>query len=169
MTSGGKFTLGKAQDHGAACDEIWAGTGGQATSSGGTIADINAMSYDFGWSGSAKQRPLVIWTWWFANLAFPSSEEGASILMNNSDKDRVLFKNISGSGQTCGGGTLNATEVAEINAYCKDLIDTLFNEKGLFVVRHDRQSAGDKFYIYLLCPDTEATSKGGMWMKYQRD
>lgn len=88
---------------------------------------------------------------------------------NNSDKDRVLFKNISGSGQTCGGGTLNATEVAEINAYCKDLIDTWFNEKGLFVVRHDRQSAGDKFYIYLLCPDTEATSKGGMWMKYQRD
>ena len=169
VTSGGKFTLGKAQDHGAACDEIWAGTGGQATSSGGTIADINAMSYDFGWSGSAKQRPLVIWTWWFANLAFPSSEEGASILMNNSDKDRVLFKNISGSGQTCGGGTLNATEVAEINAYCKDLIDTWFNEKGLFVVRHDRQSAGDKFYIYLLCPDTEATSKGGMWMKYQRD
>ena len=66
-------------------------------------------------------------------------------------------------------GTLNATEVAEINAYCKDLIDTWFNEKGLFVVRHDRQSAGDKFYIYLLCPDTEATSKGGMWMKYQRD
>ena len=169
VTSGGKFTLGKAQDHGAACDEIWAGTGGQATSSGGTIADINAMSYDFGWSGSAKQRPLVIWTWWFANLAFPSSEEGASILMNNSDKDRVLFKNISGSGQTCGGGTLNATEVAEISAYCKDLIDTWFNEKGLFVVRHDRQSAGDKFYIYLLCPDTEATSKGGMWMKYQRD
>ena len=169
MTSGGKFTLGKAQDHGAACDEIWAGTGGQATSSGGTIADINAMSYDYGWSGSPKQRPLVIWTWWFANLAFPSSEEGVSILMNNSDKDRVLFKNISGSGQTCGGGTLNATEVAEINAYCKDLIDTWFNEKGLFVVRHDRQSAGDKFYIYLLCPDTEATSKGGMWMKYQRD
>lgn len=169
VTSGGKFTLGKAQDHGAACDEIWAGTGGQATSSGGTIADINAMSYDYGWSGSPKQRPLVIWTWWFANLAFPSSEEGASILMNNSDKDRVLFKNISGSGQTCGGGTLNATEVAEINAYCKDLIDTWFNEKGLFVVRHDRQSAGDKFYIYLLCPDTEATSKGGMWMKYQRD
>ena len=78
-------------------------------------------------------------------------------------------KNISGSGQTCGGGTLNATEVAEINAYCKGLIDTWFNEKGLFVVRHDRQSAGDKFYIYLLCPDTEATSKGGMWMKYQRD
>ena len=36
VTSGGKFTLGKAQDHGAACDEIWAGTGGQATSSGGT-------------------------------------------------------------------------------------------------------------------------------------
>lgn len=91
------------------------------------------MSYDFGWSGSAKQRPLVIWTWWFANLAFPSSEEGASILMNNSDKDRVLFKNISGSGQTCGGGTLNATEVAEINAYCKDLIDTWFNEKGLLL------------------------------------
>ena len=52
-------------------------------------------------------------------LAFPSSEEGASILMNNSDKDRVLFKNISGSGQTCGGGTLNATEVAEINATVK--------------------------------------------------
>lgn len=96
VTSGGKFTLGKAQDHGAACDEIWAGTGGQATSSGGTIADINAMSYDYGWSGSPKQRPLVIWTWWFANLAFPSSEEGVSILMNNSDKDRVLFKNISG-------------------------------------------------------------------------
>ena len=54
--------------------------------------------------------------------------------------------------------------------YCSDLYDLeWFNEKGLFVVRHDRQSAGDKFYIYLLCPDTEATSKGGMWMKYQRD
>lgn len=53
--------------------------------------------------------------------------------MNNSDKDRVLFKNISGSGQTCGGGTLNATEVAEISAYCKDLIDTWFNEKGLLL------------------------------------
>lgn len=94
-------------------------------------------------------------------FAFPSSEEGASILMNNSDKDRVLFKNISGSGQTCGGGTLNATEVAEINAYCKDLIDILVQmDKGLFVVRHDRQSAGDKFYIYpFVSQDTEATSK----------
>lgn len=169
VTSGGKFTLGEAQGHGAACDEIWAGTGGQATSSGGSIADINAMNYDFGWSGSARQRPLVIWTWWFANLAFPSSEEGASILMNNQDKDRILFKNLSGTGQTCGGATLNPTEVSEINAYCKDLIDTWFNEKGLFVVRYDRQSVGDKFYIYLLCPDTEATPKGGMWMKYQRD
>lgn len=169
VTSGGKFTMGKAQNHGAACDEIWAGTDGQATSSGGTIADINVMNYDYGWSGSPKQRPLVIWTWWYANLAFPSSEEGESILMNNFDKDRVLFKNISDSGQTCGGGTLNATEVAEINTYCKALIDTWFNEEGLFVVRYDRQDVGDKFYIYLLCPDTEATPKGGMWMKYQRD
>lgn len=169
VTSGGKFVMGKAQNRGAASDEVWAGTGGQATSSGGSIADVNAMSYDFGWSGSARQRPLVIWTWWFANLAFPSSDDGASILMNSVDKDRILFKNLSGNGQPCGGGTLNPTEVAEINAYCKDLIDTWFNEEGLFVVRHDRQNVGDKFYIYLLCPDTDATSKGGMWIKFQRD
>lgn len=169
VTSGGKFVLGKAQNHGAACDEIWEETDGQATSSGGMIADVNAMSYDYGWSGSATCRPLVIWTWWFANLAFVGSNEGASLLMNNVDKDWILFQNMSGMGETCGGGTLNSTEVAEINAYCKSLLDTWFSEKGLFVVRYDRQSVGDHFYIYLLCPDVEATDDGGMWMKFQRD
>ena len=169
VTSGGKFVMAKAQTHGAACDEIWAETDGKATASGGTIADINAMNYDFGWTGSPRQRPLVIWTWWFANLAFPSSEEGASILMNTQDKDRVLFKNISGTGQTCGNGALNATEVQDINTYCKNLLGTWFNTQGLFVIRYDRRSVNDKFYIYLLCPDMEATSKGGMWMKFMRD
>lgn len=169
VTSGGKFVLGKAQNHGAACDEIWEETDGQATSSGGLIADVNAMNYDYGWSGSATRRPLVIWTWWFANLAFTGSAEGASLLMNNVDKDWILFQNGSGMGETCGGATLNSTEVAEINAYCRNLLDTWFSEKGLFVVRYDRQNVGDHFYIYLLCPDVEATPQGGMWMKFQRD
>ncbi len=168
VTAGKEYSFGKAQNKADACDEIWEGTGGQVTSSGASLADFNAMKYDYGWSGSPRQRPLVIWTWWFANLAFPSSRDGESIMMNNLDKDRILFRNISGSGETCGGGTLNSTEIAEINNYCRHLISTWFNEEGLFVVRHDRLGAGDKFYIYLLCPDTDATEKGGMWMKLQR-
>lgn len=75
-----------------------------------------------------------------------------------------------GEGETCGGGAMNPNQVKDMNAYTKPLLDTWFNEKGLFVIRYDRLNvAGDnKFYIYLLCPDTGATENGGMWMKMQR-
>lgn len=167
VTSGGKFTMAKAQNHGAACDEIWQETDGQMTASGAQCADINVMNYD--WGANPAQRPLAIWTWWFYNLVFPSSEPGADILMNPEDKDRVLFKNLSGMGIPAGNGALSQQEIEEINVYCKNLLGTWFNEKGLFVVRCDRRSVEDKFYVYLLCPDTEATPKGGMWIKFERD
>nr|WP_320058216.1 hypothetical protein [uncultured Bacteroides sp.] len=161
VTSGRKYVMAKAQSHGNACDEIWEETDGTVTSSGASIADVNVMNYD--WGADPKQRPLVIWTWWFWNLAFPSSEVGASIMMNNQDKERILFKNISGTGKTCGNGVFSSSEIAEINAHCTNLLSTWFNEKGLFVVR---QEIRGNSYIYLLCPDMEATSQGGMWMKF---
>lgn len=165
MTAGKEFSFGKAQNKAAACDEIWEETDGEFTP-GGTIADVNLMKYD--WGANPNRRLLVVWTWWFANQAWPGAEEGASILMNNEDKDRIRFKNISGKGEACGGGAMQSNQVNDLNNYCKNLLNTWFNEKGLFVVRHNRLSQGDKFYVYLLSPDTEATSKGGMWIKAQR-
>jgi len=89
--------------------------------------------------------------------------------VNNVDKDWIRFTNLSGEGETC-GNTMSPQQVKDMNAYTKPLLDTWFNEKGLFVVRYDRlKVAGDnKFYIYLLCLDTDATENGGMWMKMQR-
>ena len=170
VTAGKEFSFCKEQNKGAACDEIWECTKGSFTD-GGTIADINLMKYDYGWKNAdCTQRPLVIWSWWFANLAFRSSEPGSNIRMNNVDKDWIHFTNLSGEGETCGGGAMNPNQVKDMNAYTKPLLDTWFNEKGLFVIRYDRLNvAGDnKFYIYLLCPDTGATENGGMWMKMQR-
>ena len=168
VTAKKQFSFGSAQTKGAACEEIWNCTGGSFTE-GGSVADINLMEYDYGWANAdCTQRPLIIWTWWFVNLVWRSSEPGANIRMNDVDTDLIHFTNLSGNGENCGGGRMTDQQVKDLNEYAKPLLDTWFSEKGLFVARVNRLGVGDKFYIYLLSPDTNATSNGGMWMKMQR-
>lgn len=165
-TSGRKFSMNEVQKKGDACDDIWEET--SATMKGIPYADIHLegidmMKYD---KMSSGQRPLAIWRDWYKNVIYPSSEEGANILMNNEDKDWILFKNISGSGIYAQMGYMGydstPAECEKITTALSNLISTWFNEKGLFVVRH---KLGDILYMYLLCPDTDATEHGGMWMK----
>lgn len=165
-TSGRKFSMSEKQKKGDACDEIWEET--HETLKGIPYNDIHLegidmMRYD---KMSSGRRPLSIWRDWYKNVIYPSSEEGASILMNNEDKDRILFNNISGAGiyDQMGYMGYDSTpeECQKIKTALSNLLSTWFNEKGLFVVRH---KTTDNLYIYLLCPDTEATEQGGMWMK----
>lgn len=165
-TSGRKYSMNEIQKKGDACEEIWEET--HATLKGIPYDDIHLegidmMRYD---KISSGQRPLAIWRDWYKNVIYPSSEEGASILMNNEDKDRILFKNISGSGIYAQMGYMGydstPEECEKIKTALSSLISTWFNEMGLFVVRHKVENT---LYIYLLCPDTEATEQGGMWMK----
>lgn len=166
-TAGRKFSMNKKQNKGNACDEIWEET--DATLKGIPynemhLEGIDMMKYD---KVSAGQRPLAIWRDYYKNIIYPSSEDGASILMNNRDKDWVLFKNISGSGIYAkmgwgGQGDSTPAECEKMKTALSNLLSTWFNEKGLFVVRHKVNNA---LYIYLLCPDTDGTEQGGMWMK----
>lgn len=166
-TAGRKFSMNKKQNKGNACDEIWEET--DATLKGIPynemhLEGIDMMKYD---KVSAGQRPLAIWRDYYKNIIYPSSEDGASILMNNRDKDWVLFKNISGSGIYAkmgwgGQGDSTPAECEKMKTALSNLLSTWFNEKGLFVVRHKVNNA---LYIYLLCPDTDGTEQGGMWIK----
>lgn len=166
-TAGRKFSMNKKQSKGDACDEIWEET--DATLKGIPydemhLEGIDMMKYD---KVSAGQRPLAIWRDYYKNIIYPSSEDGASILMNNRDKDWVLFKNISGSGIYAkmgwgGQGDSTPAECEKMKTALSNLLSTWFNEKGLFVVRHKVNNA---LYIYLLCPDADGTEQGGMWMK----
>lgn len=164
-TSGRKYSMCQYKGTGDACDEIWNET--SATLNGIPyeeihLEDIAVMQYDKIESG---QRPLVIWRDWYKNIVFPGSENGASILMNSEDSDRILFKNISGSGlyEQMGmmGYDSTAEECAKIQQALSNLLSTWFNENGLFVVRYQTG------YFYLLCPDVEATPQGGMWIKLE--
>ena len=166
-TANRKFSMNQKQAKGDACHEIWSETG---TDFVGIPYDemhlegIDMMKYD---KVSSAIRPLSIWRDYYKNVVYPSAEEGASILMNSRDKDLILFKNISGSGIYAkmgfgGFGDSTPAECEKIKTALSNLLSTWFNEKGLFVVRN---KVGGTLYIYLLCPDTAATEKGGMWMK----
>lgn len=165
-----KFSMNKKQNKGDACDEIWEETGREfigIPTNEMYLEGIDMIDY---YKVNRATRPLTIWRNGYKNIVYPGSEEGASILMNNKDKDLILFKNISGSGIYTGmgvGGQGDSTpeECAKIKIALSNLISTWFNEKGLFVVRY---KANNTLYIYLLCPDTDTTEQGGMWMKLQQ-
>lgn len=165
-----KFSMNQKQNKGNACDEIWEETARNLIgipSNEIYLEGIDMIDY---YKVNRGTRPLTIWRNGYKNVVYPSSEEGASIMMNSRDKDLILFKNISGSGLYKGmgvGGQGDSTpeECERITTALSNLLSTWFNEKGLFVVRHKE---GSTLYIYLLCPDTDATEKGGMWIKLQQ-
>lgn len=170
-TAGRKFSMNQKQNKGDACDEIWRETGREFIGIPYNEMHIEGIDmidyYKFGKNGT---RPVTIWRDGYKNVVYPSSEEGAGILMNNKDKDLILFKNISGSGVYTGmgvGGQGDSTpaECEKIKTALSSLLSTWFSEKGLFVVR---RTVNGTLYIYLLCPDTDATEQGGMWMKLQQ-
>lgn len=164
-TSGNKYSMNQKNDYGDACDEIWEHTGSLfdgLTYDEAHLEGIDCMRYAYD-VVPPSARPLCIWRDWYKNVWLPGSEEGASIMMNSEDKDWVIFRNINPSGIDHGplGQVSSPAEKAKMLASLKNLLDTWFNEEGLFIVRVPNSTS-----FYLLCPDTEATANGGMWMKW---
>lgn len=164
FTAGKKWSFCKAQNQGAASDEIWNATAGNTNING--LANFQLLGLDIMDPGmNPNERPLIFWTSGFKTRKFLGSNAGATIKKTD-ELDRVYFVNSNADGiRGPYGDEHTPAELDAMKQYFKPLFDTWYNSEGLYVIRVQLQN--ESLRTYLLSPDVKLTAKGGSWIQCQ--
>jgi len=159
-----KWSFCKAQNQGAASDEIWNITAGNTNING--LANFQLLGLDIlDPDMNPSERPLIFWTSGFNTHKFIGSDAGATIRKTD-ELDRIYFVNSVPDGiRGSYGNELSPAQVNALKQHFKPLFDAWYNTKGLYVIRVQLQNGSLR--TYLLSPDVTLTAKGGSWIQCQ--
>ncbi|MFZ4860855.1 hypothetical protein ACL9RF_01585 [Sphingobacterium sp. Mn56C] len=163
-TGNRKWSFNKAQNQGAASEEIWNATAGNVNI--GAVQGLQLLGLDLMDPGMrAKERSMVFWTSGFRTRIWLGSTEGADI-RKGQDGEQLFFTNVQPDGVHGNWGDAHSSiEINAIKQHFKALFDAWYSPEGLYVVKVP--NAAGQMRILLLSPDMGLSSRGGHWIRCQ--